>query len=168
MSRIMLSGIASLIASSIASSPPPAAMAPAAANPQLSRVAFVHNLDASYKTLDLNGDGVLTASELNAFAVQQRKKQDEQQAKQQDMLFAKLDLNKDGYVSQAEFRAGTTKPKSPPIDGSAALKRLDKNSDQRISSGEYKAAPIAGFDRLDSDHDGILTADERRKAIQSK
>ncbi|MCI0349394.1 MAG: EF-hand domain-containing protein, partial [Acidobacteriales bacterium] len=47
------------------------------------------------------------------------------------------------------------------------LKRLDKNSDGKISRDEWIKKSQA-FDRLDLDHDSFLTADEAKSAFRQR
>ncbi len=47
--------------------------------------------------------------------------------------------------------------------GGKILKKMDKNNDRQISRAEWSRKPKA-FDRLDQNHDGILTEAELRAA----
>ena len=44
------------------------------------------------------------------------------------------------------------------------LAQLDTNKDGKVSSAEYQAPPLAGFDRADANKDGTLTAAEAQAA----
>jgi hypothetical protein len=37
---------------------------------------------------------------------------------------------------------------------------MDTNKDGKISAAEYRAQPLANFDKADANHDGVLTAQE--------
>jgi len=88
--------------------------------------------------MDANGDGVITRAEAEAARTAQ---------------FNRLDTNEDGYLSQAERSAA---PRAARM-----LNRLpDGDSDGRISRAEMMAAPYRGFDRLDADGNGTLSAQE--------
>jgi len=96
-------------------------------------------------------------------------------------VFADIDTNKDGTISQAEFEA--FKPKGPdggpppggPEDdpggrpggrmfhhrmGPPDLKPLDANGDGKVSFEEFAAPMKDHFARLDTNKDGFLDADE--------
>ncbi len=47
--------------------------------------------------------------------------------------------------------------------GGKILKKMDKNNDRQISREEWSRKPKA-FDRLDQNHDGVLTEAELREA----
>lgn len=103
-------------------------------------------------------------------------------------LFAKLDTNKDGFVTKAEVDAhaavrqgkvaGKMKQRAAAFDGSKLLGQLDSNKDGKVTRAEAdsamaakmaakgKPAAQAGkragrlFDRADANKDGVLTANE--------
>lgn len=76
--------------------------------------------------------------------------------------FDKLDANHDGSLSKAEFLAAVPQAQSGSPNGAAMLARLDKNKDSRVSIDEYRAPMLSRFDRLDTNHDGSLSAAERQ------
>ena len=43
--------------------------------------------------------------------------------------------------------------------------RIDTNHDGKISAAEAEAAAVARFDRLDANHDGTLSAEEQSAAM---
>jgi hypothetical protein len=74
-----------------------------------------------------------------------------------------LDLDGDGYITQAEL-------KSLPKDAQrmlAALQRADTDGDGRLSFKEVVAARMAAFDAADSNGDDVLSAAEV-KAYEAK
>jgi len=91
--------------------------------------------------LDLNRDGSITRAEA-------------QQARA--AMFERADANHDGYLSEAERNAMGG---SGPMRG-GGLGDADTNNDDRISRDEAMAAPYRGFDRLDSNHDGVISSQE--------
>jgi Ca2+-binding EF-hand superfamily protein len=127
-----------------------------------------------FKKLDVNRDGVLTASEI---------------PKEQQKAFERLlrigDTNKDGRLSREEFDAAMPKTEKPVADINATpgvnpgargakakadpkqvFARLDKNKDGKLTSDEvadHKRIKAA-FDRLGKDS---LTLDELTAALQS-
>lgn len=67
--------------------------------------------------VDANNDGVISAAELVAFREKQRH---EQMLKQAERQLARMDTDKDGKVSVAEFEAGSTSRISPATPEVAA------------------------------------------------
>lgn len=70
--------------------------------------------------------------------------------------FDKLDADKDGFLTREELGQGIKD------QGVKALKQLDANSDGKIAREEW-TRNARGFDRLDTNGDGFLTADELRQ-----
>jgi EF hand domain-containing protein len=107
-------------------------------------------MEARFRAMDTDGDGVVTRSEWRGT----------------DAAFRQQDVNQDGVLSGTEVQAATTAPVQPRIvDPSRAdvlnarFSRLDVNNDGRLVRDEWTAA-AAGFDRADVDHDGIVTRAE--------
>ena len=141
--------------------------APAAAQAPANRAAILKNLDANFKVVDTNGDGVLTQPEIVAAeskGVQQRLAN---VRSKMDAEFTKLDTNRDGQLNKAEFMAAApTAPSSAPT-GAGILAQLDKNKDGKISVDEYRAPVLARFDRADTNKDGAISPTERQAANQT-
>ena len=78
--------------------------------------------------------------------------------------FNKLDTNKDGSLSKAEFMAAAPGGPTTAPNGAPALAQLDKNKDGKVSLDEYRAPQLATFDKLDTNHDGTISAAERQAA----
>jgi Ca2+-binding EF-hand superfamily protein len=81
-----------------------------------------------------------------------------------DAEFTKLETNKDGQLSKAEFMAAAPVSPSTPANGAALLSQLDKNKDGKVSIDEYRAPVLARFDTLDTNKDGTISAAERQAA----
>ncbi len=111
---------------------------------------------------DADGDGVVTAAEFEASALQR---------------FERLDANKDGVVDAAEIEAlkkrfeeregGNGGPSGGPPGGFggrmlAQLAAQDADQDGKITKDEALAAARAQFAKADNNHDGKLTGDEYR------
>jgi EF-hand domain pair len=98
-------------------------------------------------------------------------------------LFARLDTNRDGFVTRDELEAVHQKMMAMRQDGAPGapgmrmhmhhagmgmgghlFEMADTNHDGRVSLQEAEAAALAHFDRADLNHDGKLTPDERRQA----
>ena len=96
---------------------------------------------------DTNKDGVVTLDEFEA-AMTAR--------------FAAMDSDHNGKVDMAEFRQYVQQRREEKK--MARLKQMDSNGDGQISKEEFVAYQTknaeARFDRLDKNHDGVLSADE--------
>ena len=131
---------------------------PGPASAPLARATFIATMDAEYKKLDTNSDGMVTRQEIDAkqqriaaAAVTQRAR----------AIFSQLDTDRNGQVSAEEFiRANLAQIKK--VDGTGVMNRLDANRDQKVSGVEYRILTLTNFDRLDADRDGILTVAEQR------
>jgi len=130
---------------------------PAPAGGDLPRAQFIASMDAQFRLRDTNGDGRVTRAELAQF--EQRTAQ-AAAVEANARAFARLDTNKDGVLSRAEFAALVNKLAEPDV--TPLMQRFDTNRDQAITLVEYRAATLANFDRLDADHDGIVTQAEMR------
>lgn len=128
------------------------------------RANLLKGLDATFKAVDTNGDGTLSAAEVQ---VAEDKIQQQRVAairSRMDAEFAKLDTNKDGQLSKAEFLAATpTLPDAGP-SGAAVVTRLDKNKDGKISVDEFRAPRLSLFDAIDRNKDGVISDAERKAA----
>jgi Ca2+-binding EF-hand superfamily protein len=82
--------------------------------------------------------------------------------------FTKLDTNKDGQLSKAEFMAAAPTNASTPPNGAALLTQLDKNKDGKVTLDEYRAPMVARFDQVDTNHDGVISDAERKAATTRK
>ena len=96
---------------------------------------------------DANHDGKVTKQEYN----------DARAA-----LFARMDRNGDGFIDDADSRAGGNER------GQRAAKalrgRIDSNGDGKISKEEFVNAPTLVFDKFDANKDGVLDAQELEAA----
>ena len=131
---------------------------PAVVVPDLPRADFIALMDADFKKRDLDGNGKATRAEVEEFTKRATAAAAQEQNRE---LFQRLDVDKNGLITPAEFAALIPAPKF--IDVSAEMIRFDSNRDQIITLVEYRTTTLANFDRLDSDKDGILTAAELPK-----
>lgn len=146
-------------ASVVPTRPVPASPLPpsAAAAGDLPRALFIATMDGEFRRRDGDGNGVIARAELErfetaaAFAAAQLQNRE---------LFLRLDADRNGAISPGEFAALVAAPAT--VDVSAQMLRFDPNRDQQVTLIEYRAATLAGFDRLDADHDGVVTAAEMR------
>ena len=104
---------------------------------------------------DSNSDGVLTRAEFDAGRAAQ---------------FARLDADNNGQLTREEMRAGRGdrgehrgrrghRGRGP--GGPGGLEGADANNDGNITREEFLARPIAMFERLDANRNGVIEASER-------
>ena len=117
------------------------------------RATFIATMDAQFKLLDANHDGIVTRAELEASEQRAATALAVQRAA---ALFAQADSDHNGQLSLAEFtRLATATPQH--VDVSATMNRLDLNHDQKITLIENRTATLANFDKLDTDKDGVVS-----------
>jgi hypothetical protein len=92
-----------------------------------------------------------------------------------DQIFDRFDLNQDGLVTRQEaellgrklllLRASTGRDVAPGIGGHT-LRFLRKRFSgmDAVNKQQFEDAFLAHFDAMDANHDGILTAAERKEA----
>ncbi len=98
-----------------------------------------------FSRADANHDGVVTRAEYQAYRLD---------------LFGRLDRNGDAMVSPADFpRLASAGPKLYRRL-TQVLEEADRNNDGAVSREELNASPMRFFERLDTDHDGKVTAAE--------
>lgn len=132
-----------------------------------------------FDRLDLNHDGQITTAEAEAARSQRAEAKDGKPAQANATafggLFARADTNKDGVVTKAEFdtmgeqikarmeKAGMNRGHM----GSRMFETADTNKDGKVSLAEMQAVALSRFDKLDLNHDGTITPDERQQARQA-
>lgn len=131
--------------------------APQPAPPPLYRTVFLVEMDAQFRKMDADKNGLLTRIEIEQF--QKLAAIAEAEARNRGM-FVQLDADRNGQLSLAEFRKLTSPPS--PANATPMLSRQDSNKDQQISLVEHRSATLANFDRLDVDKDGAVTAAEMK------
>jgi len=100
---------------------------------------------------DANSDGTVTRQEFDASRAAE---------------FTRLDADHNGELSRDEMRSGMRRGWGHRggrggEGGMHRLASLDTNNDGNITRDEFLARPIAAFDRMDSNHDGVISAAER-------
>jgi Ca2+-binding EF-hand superfamily protein len=134
---------------------------------------FQTTRDKWFADLDSNKDGFVTADELKAFGDKMHaewakkhadqangdKKADGKHGDFSQRILERVDSDKDGKISKAEF----------DTEGSKLFTKLDENSDGKIAENEMPQrhwARFGGqmFDRMDADKDGQVTKAEFQAA----
>jgi hypothetical protein len=119
----------------------------------MTRAQLIQTLDARFAKLDANGDGTITKEDMQAV----RKARHEAR-------FAKLDTDRNGSISRAEFDAAGNKRGHDGRRGGHGRRGMGAHADGPITKADFQSRALARFDRMDADHDGIVTAAERQAA----
>ena len=128
-----------------------------------------------FARLDLNHDGKITSAEAETAHNQRVQAKGGQPAKAHAAgftgLFARADTNKDGVITQAEFttmgeQIHTRMEHASMTRGPAErmLDTADTNKDGKVALAEAQQLALSHFDRLDLNHDGTITPEERQQA----
>lgn len=133
-------GMASSAAPSSKATPSPSAKPSAAVAPSPATVR--PGTAASFKQVDKNADGQLSLEEFLGWRGEN---------------FARLDTNRDGFLSRAELATGGTRLAQRSLK---YFDHLDTNQDQQLSREEFQAAGKRRFLQLDRNVDGRLTLEE--------
>jgi len=155
-----------------------AAAQPGAGQPapkaDLQRAKLVERLDARFAKFDANKDGTIATAELKAA-------RDARIAQQ----FKRLDTDGNGAITLAEMQVAHDKRAGHARQGDdkrhahfgkrghgfrhagsmGALR--DANGDGLISKAEFEGPALARFDKMDADHNGVVTAAERQAAREA-
>lgn len=174
---LLSAGLLSL--SAIASAQPPA---PPSGGPRMQppadRTELKAQLEKRFDAVDANRDGSLTPEERQA-------KRAEARASMREHLFARLDADKNGALSKAEFDAGRpARGERRASERHARRDHHDRMAGQMmmrhqlaayrgkpISKTQFLDAGLSRFDRVDTDHDGKISPAERdaaRKAMRDR
>ncbi|MCW2390512.1 EF-hand domain-containing protein [Sphingobium sp. B11D3A] len=147
----------------------------------MDRASLETRLATMFDAADTNRDGVLSVEERKAHQAQNRDKM-------RDAMFARLDANKDGSISKAEFaeagamagghqrrgHEGKRRGHGGPGMGSGMMmmgRELAAYRDKPIPRATFIQAGLAGFDRMDTNRDGKISPEERqagRKAMMER
>jgi len=89
--------------------------------------------------------------------------QTRQQALQRaDMMFQRLDSNKDGTLTREEAQSAGPQMGRGGARVERLMARLFGNA-QSVTQAQFEAQALARFDRADLDHNGVVTAAERQQ-----
>ncbi|WP_337191299.1 EF-hand domain-containing protein [Parapontixanthobacter aurantiacus] len=126
----------------------------------LTRSDFISQMDAEFSRLDGDANGFINEGEILA---SQRQSAREEALRQNARVFAGLDADKDGQLSQQEF-AALANPDAIPVDAAPLMQQFDSDRDGVITLVEYRIGTQANFDKIDSDRDGVVSDMEMRAA----
>jgi Ca2+-binding EF-hand superfamily protein len=124
----------------------------------LLRSDFIKLMDADFRKRDQDGNGKATRAEVEDFAKRTALALAQEQNR---ALFLRLDIDRNGLLTAAEFAGLVPSPQFPDV--SEEMTRFDSNRDQIITLVEYRSATLANFDRMDADKDGVLVPSELTK-----
>ncbi len=203
MARFWMAGLIVAAASPLLAqtAPAPAPMAPMTMGmaKTMNRAEVQAQVQTQFARRDANRDGFLTSEEMTARGGQRQAGLNRRQMRQPgaqaqamrdpNAAFDRLDANRDGAISRAEFAQGREvrmerrivanapgqagameRPNRRGMRamrggggmmGGAMLKMADSNRDGRVSLAEATAGALQQFDRMDSNRDGRVTPDER-------
>ena len=130
----------------------------------MNRADVVRDTETNFAEVDANKDGSWSKTEIEAAQAKAEQRATSQLSVRMNQEFTKLDTDKNGQLSLAEFRAAAPAVRVKAGAGTAAIQRLDSNKDGKVSLNEYRAPLLAGFDKIDSNKDGTISADERARA----
>lgn len=119
------------------------------------RSEYLAVMDAEFAKMDADQNGWVTAQEAST-KLNRDTQQQVMAANQQ--IFQRLDENRDGQLSAAEFAKLAAAP--PPADPANFMGRVDLNQDGQVTLVEHRTVMLATFDNLDADKDGVVTPSE--------
>ena len=138
----------------------------------VTRQQVIERADQRFARLDLNNDGQATADEA-------RQAHEQRRAEHAGRMFERIDLNHDGNISRSEFEqvrghrgegraAGDEGPGRHHgrrgMHGMRGGGHAAMCGEQGfVTREQMRERALERFDRLDANHDGTLTADERRQ-----
>jgi len=130
----------------------------------LSRPEFMKNIQSTFERIDRARDGGFTKAELQDFRMRLERERAAAARQRADSEFAKLDVNRNGRLSRAEFMAAAPAMPANLPDGRSLFAEFDRNRDGRISPEEFLAPFLANFDAIDRNHDQVLSPVELERA----
>lgn len=138
----------------------PAPAAPAApGHTPVPRTAFIETMDAEFRRMDADHNGILTKKEIEDF---QRAISAIAVDRERQMAFAALDADHNGVITLQEF--AKVPIKAPPPNAAPVLAQTDLNRDGSVTLVEYRSGKLLNFDRMDTDKDGVVSVAEMRAA----
>jgi hypothetical protein len=141
------------------------AIAPAHAAPAagpIARAQFLTIMDQEFRKMDADKDGRLTRGEVDLF---QRAAAVAEAGQRNRALFARLDADRNGQISPAEFLKMTVPAATDPAP---LFRQYDPNHDGVITIVENRTVKLSRFDAIDADKDGVASIAEQRAAGLTK
>lgn len=194
MARLLVAGLLLATTAPLLAQPAPpvAPMAPRAPMATMTRADVQARVQAQFAKRDANRDGFLTTEELTRRggqrdgAMKVRRMGGERAMRDPNAAFDRLDANRDGSISRAEFASareariekrvvvnGQRQPGAMRgmhgggagrMMGAAMLGMADTDRDGRVSLAEATSGALRHFDMIDSNRDGRITPEERAAA----
>lgn len=130
----------------------------------MSRADLQAALERHFDAADSNHDGTLTPDE-------RATRMQVQRTAGRERLFARLDTDRNGSISKEEFSAARQSGPRQGLKGNAMRRPFAARADKPITRSDFVKNRLARFDRLDTDHDGRISAAERdaaRKAMRDR
>ena len=169
---------------------PPAPPAPPMADHVMTRAETVQMVRDHFARFDSDRDGAITTAEMTALHGMHRDGDGQRMMVHKGPMhdpnaaFDRLDTNRDGAISRDEFakaheqriekrivkreKIKEARRDGKPGDmrehrmgGARMIVMADTDKDGRITLAEAEAMALRHFDRMDSNHDGQVTPDER-------
>jgi Ca2+-binding EF-hand superfamily protein len=165
--------------------PAPAPVAPMAAHPMMqmpeTRDGVVAMVREHFTRMDANHDGYVTRDEMRGMRGERRAKRMAMRGAAPDAArggaFERLDANRDNMISREEFashralradHAGKGGQRMAMRGHATMMRRADADNDGRVSLAEAQAAAVQHFDKVDLNHDGRITPEERQQMHQQR
>jgi Ca2+-binding EF-hand superfamily protein len=121
------------------------------------RSVFIATMDAEFKERDADKNGTVTKKEIEGF---QRALFARANQERLNVLFQRLDTDKNGQISPAEFAA--LQLPAPSVNATPLFSQVDLNRDGQVTLVEYRTGKLRNFDSMDSDKDGTVSIAEMK------
>ena len=195
MTKFLTVSAMALVATAAVAVAQPEPTAPMASDKVMVRGDVQAKVRTQFAQLDANKDGAITTAEIAGMKMHHEgmgdMKMHDGPMRDPAAAFDRLDANKDGSISRDEFAKGREMRIEKRIvmrDGGAPgamgkhhmgggkmgggmagghmIAMADTNKDGRITLAEAEAMALQHFDKMDANHDGQVTRDERRAGRQ--